>query len=395
MDLSHAIIVREIGNNQYQIVNGNLRYIIAKEFRIEKLPCIVKNISETDGIYEFLSENTQHELSPLVVGLAGLLIENGLGGRGNVSDRTRLCRCTGIDKGSLSKYISAATIYKHVESNLNCDEKRSLVHKCSVLCKIKNLPQETWFPFTKYIANNTDAEKLNKSINLIKTVENIENNQVWRDCFFPFSKMVEMSLKDQTGEMTIKPTLIELNKTVEVLMENGRDNDVHDLKQWLKDNAFRVHGGRTFFNFRQIINHCRDVLNVNNHVDKNLKNCDAIEFVKSLADESVVACITDPPFGINFHDIGDDNRPIVNDTPEQAMNLYENLAKNLYGKMKINSYVVLFYSPKFIVPVIVSFLNAGFSLADQMTWVKNNHGQGNLLSSPSSVPTFSQTMLAG
>ncbi|MYL82461.1 ParB N-terminal domain-containing protein [Desulfovibrio aerotolerans] len=383
LDLSHAIIVREIGNNQYQIVNGNLRYILAKKIGIEKLPCIVKNISETDGIYEFLSENTQHELTPLVVGLAGLLIENGLGGRGNVSDRTRLCRCTGIDKGSLSKYISAATIYKHVENNLNCDEKRSLARKCSVLCKIKNFPNETWFSFAKYIANNTDAEKLTKSINLVKTVESIENNQVWRDCFFPFSKMVEMSLKDQTGEMTIKPTFRELNKTVEVLMESGRGDEINDLKQWLNENAFRVQGGRTFFNFRQIINHCRDILNVNNHTDKNFVNCDAIEFVKSLADESVTACISDPPFGINFHDIGISNTsPIVNDIPEQAMKLYENLAKNLYAKMKKNSYVVVFYSPKFIVPVVTAFVNAQFTLSDQMTWVKNGHGQGNLISSP-------------
>lgn len=195
--------------------------------------------------------------------------------------------------------------------------------------------------------------------------------------------MVEMSLKDQTGEMTIKPTFKELNKTVEILMENGRGDEINDLKQWLKENAFRVQGGRAFFNFRQIINHCRDILNVNNYVDKNFKNCDAIEFIQGLADESVTACISDPPWGINFHDIGVTNTsPIVNDTPEQAMSLYESLAKNLYGKMKNDSYVVIFYSPKFIVPVVTSFLNGGFSLADQMTWVKNNHGQGNLISSP-------------
>lgn len=183
---SHPIAVRDLKNGKYQIINGNLRFIIAKELGIGKLPCIVKNISEVDGVYEFLSENTQHELTPLVVGLAGLHLENGSGGRGNVSDKTKLSRSTGLDRASITKYIGAATVYKYVRNNLNNEEKKLLGHKCSVLYKIKNLPQETWLPFTKYIANNTDTEKLNKSINLIKTVESIENNQVWRDCFFSF-----------------------------------------------------------------------------------------------------------------------------------------------------------------------------------------------------------------
>lgn len=60
------LIVRPLGNNQYEIVAGERRYRAAKEVRLEKIPVVVRELDEDQAFELALLENLQRDdLNPI------------------------------------------------------------------------------------------------------------------------------------------------------------------------------------------------------------------------------------------------------------------------------------------------------------------------------------------
>ena len=55
------IIVRKIGEDQYELIAGERRYRSAYEARLNEIPCVIKNVSEKDAFAIALIENIQRE----------------------------------------------------------------------------------------------------------------------------------------------------------------------------------------------------------------------------------------------------------------------------------------------------------------------------------------------
>ena len=55
------IIVRSIGTDCYEIIAGERRWLAAKKAKLEKVPCIIRNIDDNDAMVLALLENIQRE----------------------------------------------------------------------------------------------------------------------------------------------------------------------------------------------------------------------------------------------------------------------------------------------------------------------------------------------
>jgi len=55
------LIVRPTNDGKYEIIIGQLRYLASKELGIKELPCIVKNLSDTEALEYSLIENLQRK----------------------------------------------------------------------------------------------------------------------------------------------------------------------------------------------------------------------------------------------------------------------------------------------------------------------------------------------
>jgi len=55
------IIVRDLGDETYEIIAGERRYLAAKEVNLQDIPCVIKNVNEKDAFAIALIENIQRE----------------------------------------------------------------------------------------------------------------------------------------------------------------------------------------------------------------------------------------------------------------------------------------------------------------------------------------------
>jgi len=373
--------VRKINENEYECVNGYARLVACKQEGIESVPCVVHEYSDKQALYEFIRENLQHDLTPLMIGKLGLLIDDGnvYNGRGNISPLGDLCRSTGLDRSNLTKFMIRRKIYDHVIKNgeFSKIEKEELVVKSKQLYKIRDARQDCWIPFAKYIANGGDTSRIDKSKNLIETIEGIPNHQYITDDIITFPKIVEMSLGNHTGEGALKMVVEDVVKTIDFLNEHGETEKVDELNKWLKENTIQYDGNRPFVRFRDVKTKCLSLQNIaeNNKGGDVIVNEDARIFVNTIQDNSMHAVWLDFPYGVGYHSIHQYGRAIDGDTEREATELHSFVATKLYDKMVENSYVFVWFSPIIVSTISTLFEDVGFKLDSFFIWKKLNHGQ--------------------
>lgn len=68
LDPSHALIVRPVANNQYQVISGHHRALAANQARLTVVPCWIREMTDDEAYMELVRCNTQSELHPLEEG---------------------------------------------------------------------------------------------------------------------------------------------------------------------------------------------------------------------------------------------------------------------------------------------------------------------------------------
>ncbi|MEL7641519.1 MAG: DNA methyltransferase [Solidesulfovibrio sp.] len=376
-----SIKVRMIGENQYECVNGWCRLIACKAEGMESVPCVVHEYTNEQALYEFIRENVQHELTPLMVGKLGLLAQDGNtynGGRGITSPLGEICRTTGVDRSNLSNYMIRRRVYDHVVATgeLTEKEKEEIAIKSKQLYKIRDTCEDCWLPFAKYIANGGDTSRIDKSKNLIERIAGIPNHQYITNEIITFPKMVEMSLGNHTGEGALKMVVEDVVNTINVLNEQGEAEKIVEFKKWLKENAIQYDGNRPFVRFRDVKTKCLSLQNnTDNHSGDLIVNEDARNFIDTIQDDSIHACWLDLPYGVGYHSIHQRGRAIDGDTEREATELHSFVATKLFDKMVENSYVFVWFSPIMVSTISTLFEDVGFKLDSFFIWKKLNHGQ--------------------
>lgn len=373
IDPAYPIIVRSIGVDTYQVIDGGVRLQAARLQKLQMVPCIVKDMSDDDAVTASLKINTGHRVSNLLKGIAALQLGLEEGGRGHESKRGEYCREFGIDPGNLSKSCSSAVVFLHIAPDISKADRKKLEKKAFYLYKVKVTPTFLWVMLGEWVANNTAYDRLDKVISFVKDYINLENYDEIKD-ILPLKRLVAMNLKNETGALTVIPVAKKITETVKLLRQQGRDEDIQPFIQSVKEAAFEDVGSRSFFRFRVIHSLCKEVTGNRAGTDK-IYHGDAIEFVSSLEDNSIDAVFLDASYGCGYHNIGTAGPALDNDRRNDAIRIHKEMARLTYSKLKNNCYCVVWYATSMIQHILPLFLAVDYHLEAQFTWIKNNHGQ--------------------
>jgi len=153
----NPLSVKQVNDNQYMLIDGEARLNAIKiDGNFDSVPCIVSDVTDYDALLQFASNNNQHPLSPLQIGLLGVLLEDGIGGRTENGDPNRspkgeLARITGTDRANLTKYIRAARVFIVVRDLLDSNDHIILNKKTEQLSQLTDIPSECLLSFVKKI----------------------------------------------------------------------------------------------------------------------------------------------------------------------------------------------------------------------------------------------------
>ena len=114
-----------------------------------------------------------------------------------------------------------------------------------------------------------------------------------------------------------------------------------------------------------------------------LQNRDCLDMLAGLEDNSVDLIITDPPYGISYHNnrrkvkgkIKTENG-ILNDTNNN--DFLEKVINECFRVLKDGRHFYWFGRFDALPEQIINIREAGFKLKNQLIWLKNNHGTGDL-----------------
>lgn len=120
---------------------------------------------------------------------------------------------------------------------------------------------------------------------------------------------------------------------------------------------------------------------LNDEANNKLIHGDAITVLKKL-DVKIDLVITDPPYGIEFvsnHRIDENNitKPIINDNPDDAFRLLDNVCALLENKVQDGCHLYFFTSWK-VYPEICAIVSKYFTVLNVLIWDKGNWSMGNL-----------------
>ncbi len=377
LEQQYAIMVRQIETDKYEVVDGNLRLMLCKENTITSVPCIVVNLASDESIISFVSANQVNGISKLMIGICALQWNKERGGRGHRSHRGDFCRKLKLDKSNFSRYCQSAMVFLFVFSELTDDEKKQLQGKGNSLWKIKRLPKCDWLQAAKMLATDVKYEVIERTRNLKAYFETVENKEIINE-IIPVEKALHCAFRNESGQIAMKLAVNEINKAIARYREDNRHDAIEELKDYVRENGFRQEGARNFFDFRGVIRRAREIANPENEGDHGdcIYNEDAVTFINRLENESVALAIIDGPWGGNKSSISRAGQTVPNDNPDYTRELYKTIAPIIFSKMRMDSFIVVFYSPKYILQTLQPFIENGFELVDALCWVKSSHTIG-------------------
>ena len=378
----HALKVRQIPNNSFEIIDGHIRFEAAKQENIEELPCLVVEMDDDEAYMALVNENKCQEMTALDIGIHALGFEARAGGRGNKSDLTLYAEKIHKHPQNVRVYRDGAKVYKRIEADLTYEDKMKLRSKATVLCDFKNLNDRSWLGLSKIVVNGKyGTPDLKKGIRLVKKVMAMDNGDEWIDAFLPYEKIIKLSMLKHTSFHIIAPVFNELNRLKQFYENNPEVGNIDELHEWLAEHGIETdqHGVERL-KFRNIVKHCNSIMNVNNKEMASWVEGDCLEHIHEIPDGSVALLLTDPPYGCTYRSISDrTNRTIANDNPEDATRILKESLEQLYPKMKDDSYIVVFSGDKMLADFINVIKTAGYHYEGVAIWKKSQHTQGSLI----------------
>jgi len=112
-------------------------------------------------------------------------------------------------------------------------------------------------------------------------------------------------------------------------------------------------------------------------------NLNTEKYLKYIKDNSIDLIITDPPYGINYYTNRRKNKTRLTENGIQGdhkdnLNLIKNTINELFRVLKPGRHIYWFGRFDSISKHIELFIKAGFIIKNNLIWIKNNHGTGDL-----------------
>lgn len=214
-DSSHPIVVRPFGES-FQIIEGEHRYRASKDLGFQELPCVIRELDDTEALIQLVLGNTQSETSPLEIGLNALKVVKKDKGYSAVAYAQRL----GIGESSIRRYMAASEVFQYMRENLPEDTK--ILNEVYKLEEIHRSPESDWLWFHELIMEK-ELSKM-QVIEISQAIREIKTDSITVQEIFDLQEMrqeVAQSILESDGDLVTEYS--ELLESVKSSYDNLED----------------------------------------------------------------------------------------------------------------------------------------------------------------------------
>jgi ParB/RepB/Spo0J family partition protein len=147
-DASHPLVVRTY-QNSYQIIEGEHRFTAAKALGYLKLPCVVRELTDTEALIQLVLGNIQTETKPLEIGINALKVGQKEGKAFTIQSYSQRL---GISETTVRRYMNASEVFQYLKTQL--PEGVPVLDEVIKLEEIHRCPQADWFWLYDLVVKN-------------------------------------------------------------------------------------------------------------------------------------------------------------------------------------------------------------------------------------------------
>ena len=238
-DSSHPIVVRPYSQG-YQIIEGEHRFKAAKSLGYLELPCVIRDLTDTEALIQLVLGNIQSESKPLEIGLNALKVIQKEQGLSVIEYAQRL----GLSETSIRRYMNASEVFQFIATQL--PEGANVLDEVYKLEEIHRCPQSDWVwlhdLITKYNLSKVQVIEISQSVREIKT----DNAAIYE--LFDFMK-IRQDIADEIRKggdslagiykdliQTLENSYDNLDQTITLyeynVLNDTIDQENIDLKNW-------------------------------------------------------------------------------------------------------------------------------------------------------------------
>ncbi|GAB4396140.1 MAG: hypothetical protein OHK0053_09420 [Microscillaceae bacterium] len=206
-DSSHPLVVRPYSLG-YQIIEGEHRYKAAKSLGYLQLPCVVRELDDTEALIQLVLGNIQSESRPLEIGLNALKVVQ-KDGKYSVSDYARRL---GASETTVRRYMNASEAFQFLQAQL--PEGAPILDEVYKLEEIHRCPQTDWLWLHDLIIKKELSK--NQVIEISQAIREIKTDNPLIYALFDFMKLrQEIAQSLLNGHRQMGDTYKELIHSIE------------------------------------------------------------------------------------------------------------------------------------------------------------------------------------
>lgn len=242
-DSSHPLVIRPYSQG-YQIIEGEHRFKAAKTLGYLDLPCVVRELTDTEALIQLVLGNIQSESKPLEIGLNALKVVQ----REGTYSVSEYAKRLGAGETTVRRYMNASEAYQFIKNQL--PEGTALLDEVYKLEEIHRCPQSDWLWLHDLVIKKSLSK--NQVIEISQAIREIKTDKPEVYALFDFMKLrQEIAQNILSGNRQMGNVYKELIQTIEnshesldsqitayeynVLNDEIQTEDVY-LKNWFIDN---------------------------------------------------------------------------------------------------------------------------------------------------------------
>lgn len=211
-DSSHPLVVRPFSQG-YQIIEGEHRFRAAKALGYLELPCVIRDLDDTEALIQLVLGNVQTESKPLEIGLNALIVVQ----KEKRYSVAEYAQRLGIGESTVRRYLNAADAYQFIR--MQVPEGAPLLDEVHKLEEIQRCPQSDWIWLHDLIMKQELSK--NKVIEISQAIRDIKTDKAEVYGLFDFTKIrQEIARQTMSGNNSLSDTYRDLLKTIEQSLEN-------------------------------------------------------------------------------------------------------------------------------------------------------------------------------
>ncbi|TAF63368.1 MAG: hypothetical protein EAZ55_13830 [Cytophagales bacterium] len=217
-DSSHPLVVRPLENEEYQIIEGEHRFKASVEMGYTELPCVIRDLDDTEALIQLILGNTQSETRPIEIGLNALKVvqKDSKKGYSAAAYAHRL----GMAETTVRRYLNAAEVFQHLKEQK--EEQGKILDEVYKLEEIHRTPEEDWVWFHDLVQEKELSK--NQVIEISQAIREIKTDSIVVSELFDLQAIKKQVAIDTLKGSDIGDMYVDLLNTVKTSYDNLDDH---------------------------------------------------------------------------------------------------------------------------------------------------------------------------